>query len=209
MSDRLRAACILIAANQPFDADESCTASSAFEGKRRPTRVLQIVSKIHEEMVMTNCDVEILLVEDNPNDEILALHVFKEHSIDNLVHVVRDGVEALEFVFCTGAYSDRRIEPPKVILLDLKLPLVDGLEVLRQLRADPQTRLIPVVVLTSSSEERDIVESYRLGVNSYIVKPVDYDRFNEVAEEVSHYWLKLNKQPTSVLERRPGATLEV
>ena len=145
---------------------------------------------------MTDNDVEILLVEDNPNDEMLALHAFKRHNIANKVHVVRDGAEALEYVFCTGAYSNRRIENPKVILLDLKLPLIDGIEVLRQLRNDPRTRLVPVVVLTSSGEERDIVETYRLGVNSYIVKPVDFEQFNEVAKHLGYYWLLLNRQPT-------------
>src|SRR6202040_489046 len=116
-------------------------------------------------------DVEILMVEDNANDEMLALHAFQRNKIANKVYVVRDGAEALEYIFCTGAYAERRIENPKVILLDLKLPLVDGIEVLRQIRSDPRTRLVPVVVLTSSNEERDIVETYQLGVNSYIVKP--------------------------------------
>src|SRR6185436_10968257 len=117
---------------------------------------------------MTEKTIEILLVEDNPNDEMLALHAFKKHNLANLVHVVRDGAEALEFVFCTGAYADRCSENPKVILLDKKLPLVDGMEVLRQIRADPRTSSIPVVMLTSSAEDRDIIESYKLGVNSYI-----------------------------------------
>ena len=109
--------------------------------------------------------------------------------------MVRDGAEALEYIFCTGAYADRTIENPKVILLDLKLPLVDGIEVLRQIRSDPRTRLIPVVVLTSSSEDRDVIETYELGVNSYIVKPVDFDQFNEVAKHLGYYWLLLNRQP--------------
>ena len=145
---------------------------------------------------MIDSDVEILLVEDNPNDEMLALHAFRKHKLVNKVHVVRDGAEALEYVFCTGAYSNRRIENPRVILLDLKLPLVDGIEVLRRLRNDPRTRLVPVVVLTTSGEERDIVETYRLGVNSYIVKPVDFEQFNEVAKHLGYYWLLLNRQPT-------------
>jgi two-component system, response regulator len=142
--------------------------------------------------------VEILLVEDNPNDEILALHAFKRQKIANDVHVVRDGAEALEYIFCTGAYTNRKIENPKVILLDLKLPYVDGIEVLRQIRSDPRTKLVPVVVLTSSNEERDVVEAYRLGVNSYIVKPVDFDQFNGVAKQLGYYWLLLNRQPLSV-----------
>lgn len=147
---------------------------------------------------MIDNSVEILLVEDNAYDEMLALHAFKRQNIANNVHVVRDGAEALDFVFCSGSYSARTIENPKVILLDLKLPLVDGLEVLRRIRSDPRTRLIPVVVLTSSSEERDIVESYQLGVNSYIVKPVDFEQFNEVAKHLGYYWLLLNKQPVPV-----------
>jgi two-component system, response regulator len=142
--------------------------------------------------------VEILLVEDNANDEMLALHAFKRQNIANNIHVVRDGAEALEYIFCTGTYADRRIDNPKVILLDLKLPLVDGIEVLRRIRTDPRTRLVPVVVLTSSNEERDLIETYALGVNSYIVKPVDFEQFNEVAKHLGYYWLLLNHQPTSV-----------
>jgi two-component system response regulator len=144
---------------------------------------------------MTDKIVEILLVEDNPNDEMLALHAFSKHNLANQVHVVRDGVEALEFLFCTGAYAQRNSENPRLILLDKKLPLVDGMEVLRQIRADPRTRLVPVVMLTSSAEERDIIESYKLGVNSYIVKPMDFDQFSETARQLGYYWLLLNKQP--------------
>jgi len=140
--------------------------------------------------------IEILLVEDNPHDVELTLHAFKEHHLANEMHVVRDGAEALEFIFRTGAYADRRPEDhPRVILLDLKLPKVDGLEVLRQIKSDPTTRAIPVVVLTSSSEERDIVESYELGVNSYIVKPVDFERFAEAVRTLGLYWLLLNQPP--------------
>jgi len=140
--------------------------------------------------------IEILLVEDNPHDVELTLHAFKEHHLANEMHVVRDGAEALEFIFRTGAYADRRPEDhPRVILLDLKLPKVDGLEVLRQIKADLKTRAIPVVVLTSSSEERDIVESYELGVNSYIVKPVDFERFAEAVRTLGLYWLLLNQPP--------------
>jgi two-component system response regulator len=147
---------------------------------------------------MLDNNVEILLVEDNPNDEMLALHAFKRHNIANKVCVVRDGAEALDYIFCTGEYIDRRIENPKMILLDLKLPRVDGVEVLRQIRCDTRTRMIPVVVLTSSSEQRDLVETYKLGVNSYIVKPVDFEQFNEVARHLGYYWLLLNRQPTSL-----------
>jgi two-component system response regulator len=140
--------------------------------------------------------VEILLVEDNPNDVELTLHALRRYNLANRIHVVRDGAQALEFVFCTGAYAHRSIENgPKVILLDLKLPLVDGLEVLQQIKGDPRTRLIPVVVLTSSREERDIVESYRLGVNSYITKPVDFEQFTEAVRTLGMYWVLLNQPP--------------
>jgi two-component system, response regulator len=153
--------------------------------------------------------VEILLVEDNANDEILALHAFRRQNIADKVHVARDGAEALEYIFCTGAYADRGIENPKVILLDLKIPKIDGIEVLRRIRSDPRTRLIPVVALTSSSEERDVVETYRLGVNSYIVKPVDFGQFNEVAKTLGIYWLRLNRQPTTVCEPFSETTFDL
>jgi two-component system response regulator len=147
---------------------------------------------------MTENGVEILLVEDNPNDVKLALHAFEEQKIANHVHVIRDGAEALEFIFATGAYSHRNIQNgPKVVLLDLKLPFVNGIEVLRRVKTDPRTRMIPVVVMTSSREERDIVESYQLGVNSYIVKPVDFDQFAEAVRQLGYYWLLLNQPPVS------------
>lgn len=140
--------------------------------------------------------VEILLVEDNPNDVKLALRAFKVHNLANHIQVVRDGAEALEFIFCTDRFADRKIENrPKVILLDLKLPLVDGIEVLRRIKADPRTRSLPVVVMTSSKEEPDIAECYRLGVNSYIVKPVDFDQFTEAVRQLGYYWLLLNQLP--------------
>jgi two-component system response regulator len=147
---------------------------------------------------MTESTIEILLVEDNPNDEALALQAFKKHNLANKVHVVRDGAEALDFIFCTGPYAERAFANPRVVLLDKKLPLVDGMEVLRAIRQDPRTHLIPVVMLTSSAEERDIIESYQLGVNSYIVKPVDFDQFSETARQLGYYWLLVNKQPLEV-----------
>ena len=146
---------------------------------------------------MKNCDmVEILLVEDNPTDEELTLRALKKGKIANAIFVVRDGAEALDFLFCRGEYAGRvTLLRPKLILLDLKLPKIDGLEVLRQIRNSDLTRLIPVVVLTSSREERDIVESYRLGVNSYIVKPVEFDKFVEAVKNLGWYWLLLNQPP--------------
>ncbi|MDA2932795.1 response regulator [Acidobacteria bacterium AH-259-D05] len=141
-------------------------------------------------------EVEILLVEDNPHDVELTLRAFKKRHLSNKVHVVKDGAEALEFIFGTGAYAHRNAEDrPRVILLDLKLPKVDGLEVLRKIKSDPRTKTTPVVVLTSSKEERDIAESYQLGVNSYIVKPVDFDKFVDSVTELGCYWLLLNKPP--------------
>jgi two-component system response regulator len=145
---------------------------------------------------MTDGAIEILLVEDNPNDVKLALHAFHKHHIANQVQVVRDGAEALEFIFCTDRYGHRAIaDGPKVILLDLKLPLVDGLDVLRSVKGDPRTQMIPVVVMTSSKEESDIVESYKLGVNSYIVKPVDFDQFMDAVRQLGFYWLLMNQPP--------------
>ncbi|HVH66202.1 MAG TPA: response regulator [Candidatus Acidoferrum sp.] len=145
---------------------------------------------------MASSGVEILLVEDNKDDEALTLHAFKKYNLTNKIHVVRDGAEALEYMFCTGRYANRRIiDRPKVILLDIKLPLVDGLEVLRRIKEDERTRTIPVVMLTSSREERDLLESYRLGVNSYITKPVDFEQFTESARSLGMYWLLLNRPP--------------
>jgi len=141
-----------------------------------------------------NQPVEVLLVEDNPNDVELVLRAFKKHNLDNKVHVVRDGAQALEFIFCTGAYKDRDIKkPPKVIILDLKLPKVSGKEVLKRIKSDERTKTIPVVVTTSSQEESDIFESYHLGVNSYIVKPVDFQKFVDTIAQLGLYLVVINK----------------
>lgn len=148
---------------------------------------------------MTENPIEILLVEDNPSDVALALHAFKKHHLANRVQVIRDGAEALEFIFCTDRYAQRDMKSgPHVVLLDLKLPLVSGLEVLRQIKADPRTQPIPVVVLTSSREDRDVIESYQLGVNSYIVKPVDFEQFTEAMRTLGMYWLLLNQPPIRI-----------
>ncbi len=148
---------------------------------------------------MTEKPIEILLVEDNPGDVELTRHALRKHNLGNRIEVVRDGAEALDFIFCIGAYAGRSIEDsPRLILLDLKLPKVDGLEVLQRLKSDPRTRKIPVVVLTSSREERDIVESYQLGANSYIVKPVDFEQFTEAVRQLGLYWLLFNQPPNDL-----------
>ena len=144
---------------------------------------------------MKEQQVEILLVEDNSADEELTLYALREQNLANGIEVVRDGSEALDLNFCTGAYADRSDSRPKLILLDLKLPKVDGLEVLRRLKADPSTRSIPVVMLTSSREECDVVESYDLGVNSYICKPVDFGQFTDAVRQAGLYWLLVNQAP--------------
>jgi two-component system, response regulator len=141
-------------------------------------------------------EVEILLVEDNPADVELTLRALKKNNIANRVEVAGDGEEALDFIFARGKYSERRIESlPKLILLDLKLPKIGGLEVLKEIKGNPRTRVIPVVILTSSKEEKDIVESYSLGVNSYIVKPVDFSKFVDSVRDLGMYWLLINQPP--------------
>ncbi len=139
--------------------------------------------------------VDILLVEDSPNDVELTLDALREYKLANHIHVVHDGAEALDFLFCTGAYAGRSNQNPRLVLLDLKLPKVNGIEVLQRIRADPRTHTTPVVVLTSSREERDLAASYDLGVNSYIVKPVDFEKFAEAVRQIGFYWLLLNQCP--------------
>jgi two-component system response regulator len=137
---------------------------------------------------------EILLIEDNPDDAALALRALRKGNVTTKIEHVIDGEQALDFLFCTGGYADRNPENrPRLILLDLKLPKVDGFEVLQRIKADPTTHTIPVVMLTSSREERDLVESYQLGVNSYVVKPVDFEQFSEVVRQLGLYWLLLNQ----------------
>jgi len=141
-------------------------------------------------------EVEILLVEDNPTDAELTLRALRKNKLANQVVVVSDGEQALDFIFARGAYSDRKLEPsPKVILLDLKLPKIDGLEVLKVLKGDPRAKVIPTVILTSSKEERDLLECYQLGANSYIVKPVDFEKFQAAIQSLGSYWLLFNHLP--------------
>jgi len=139
--------------------------------------------------------VEVLLVEDNPNDAELCIRALKKNNLGNKLLWVKDGEEALEALFHTGRYAGQASDKPKVVLLDLRLPKIDGLEVLQKMRADERTRTIPVVVLTSSKEDRDIVEAYRLGANSYIAKPVEFDPFMETVAKLGLYWLVVNKPP--------------
>ncbi len=140
--------------------------------------------------------VEILLVEDSDEDAELAIRALKQKKLANDLFRVKDGAEALDFIFATGSYADRNGQPkPRVVLLDLKLPKVDGMEVLRRLKEDPTTRTIPVVMLTSSKEDRDLEAAYRLGVNSYIVKPVEFDKFVAAVETLGFYWALLNQNP--------------
>lgn len=139
---------------------------------------------------------EILIVEDDQDDLDMTLRALRKGNLVNRIQVVRDGAEALDFIFCEGAFADRKIEnPPKLVLLDLKLPKIDGMQVLQTMKSDVRTRCIPVVILTSSKEQRDVLDSYQLGVNSYIVKPVAFEAFADAVQHLGMYWLLLNQPP--------------
>jgi two-component system, response regulator len=156
---------------------------------------------------MSDQNEEILLVEDDPADAELTLMAISKEKLTTNVHVVRDGAEALDFVFCRGSYAQRKFDhPPKLILLDLKLPKVSGHQVLRAIKSDPRTSSIPVVVLTSSAQDRDLVECYRSGTNSYIQKPVDLQKFRDTVRNFGFYWLRVNQDPPTAafIEAQPG-----
>jgi len=143
-------------------------------------------------------EVEILLVEDSAEDAELTIRALRRSKIANEIRVAEDGAEALDFLFCRGAHKDRTfVHPPRLVLLDLKLPKVSGMEVLRAIRADERTRAIPVVVLTSSKEERDVIEGYKLGVNAYAQKPVDFEQFAETVRQIGMFWMLINQAPPS------------
>ena len=145
---------------------------------------------------MGSNEVEILLVEDNEADEELAIHALRTNNLANRIYVAHDGEEALDYLFCRGDHNNRGFDrPPRLVLLDLKLPKMDGLEVLRQIKNDMRTRAIPVVIMTSSREERDMINGYQLGVNSYIQKPVDFAQFREIIKQLGLYWLVVNQAP--------------
>jgi two-component system, response regulator len=148
---------------------------------------------------MTGRPIEILLVEDNNEDLELTLHTLRRENLAHSIHIARDGEQALEFLFCKGEHAQRAADPlPRLVLLDLKLPKIDGLEVLRQLKENPKTRTVPVVIMTSSREERDLINGYRLGANSYIQKPVDFEQFRETVKRAGLYWLETNLPPLAV-----------
>jgi len=149
-----------------------------------------------------NLETDILLVEDSPEDADLAVHALRREHLANHIYIARDGEEALDFLFCRGAFASRTFEyPPKLVLLDLKLPKVDGIEVLRQVKNDARTKTIPVVVMTSSKEERDLVRSYDLGANSYIQKPVDFEQFRQTVKAVGLYWLVTNQPAVNGIKK--------
>jgi CheY-like chemotaxis protein len=149
-----------------------------------------------EEISHAEAEIDLLLVEDNASDAELAIRELRRHKFANRIHIVRDGAEALDFVFCRGAYHTRSFSrPPKVILLDMKLPKVSGLDVLKAIKGDPRTRAVPVVVMTSSAEQRDLIESYKFGVNAYVQKPIDFEDFRQVIERFGMFWLAVNSAP--------------
>ena len=151
---------------------------------------------------MNNKHVEILLVDDSPADIELTIHVLRQNQLANEIHVAEDGKEALDFLFCRNAYQDRSFtDPPRVVLLDLKLPKVDGLSVLKAIRGDDRTKAISVVVLTSSKEQKDLVEGYKLGASAYIQKPVDFEQFRRTIKEIGMFWLVVNQPPPAELFR--------
>ncbi len=149
-------------------------------------------------MIAEDSIIDILLVEDNPNDAELAIHALKKHNLANRLEWVKDGEAALDFLFHRGAYATRPNSLPRVVLLDLRLPKVDGIEVLRQIRANPVTRDLPVVVVTSSKEERDVTDTYRLNVNSYVAKPVAFDEFAKTMADIGLYWVLVNRAPPDI-----------
>lgn len=152
-------------------------------------------------MVAPDSIVDILLVEDNPSDAELAIHSLKKHNLANRLEWVKDGEAALDYLFHRGAYANVPNSLPRIVLLDLRLPKVDGLEVLKQIRANPETRELPVVVLTSSKEERDVAEAYSLGANSFVAKPVNFDEFSRVVAELGMYWLLVNRVPPKIRQQ--------
>jgi CheY-like chemotaxis protein len=154
---------------------------------------------------VNSIEIEILLVEDNAADEELAVHALRTNNLANRIYVAHDGEEALDYLFCRGQHNNRGFEnPPRLVLLDLKLPKLDGLEVLRQLKNDARTKAIPVVIMTSSREERDMINGYQLGVNSYIQKPVDFAQFREIIKQLGLYWLVVNQAPpTNAFKYQP------